>query len=630
MEVWLLLVDYKFQAIGRRFTVSTTSGDFNINDLKKGVGEKMINTLSHAGVDCSDLTVWKTKGSMIIDRSTVKRLAEILRDINVDDKVTIEKLSEDDQVADLGLSESQTLLVRQPARAPELKEFKRYKILTQGMSPSEGANLTNYCKTQADDTQAIYDGRRAGAAVSRISPPLQIFHPIFGDFIRSVNHPDSDAQPTTGDLKNVYDLMSFGSEIRSNWTYSDELRDRLGHILKADVHEERDHGDYYSVITLQIGDTRIAYLFLEPKHKFDGKDPAAQVALRMKRFWIHPSREDIRQKCCCPTFLVATGGPWFSVLGLVLGGVFTDRFIVQPLTGMRWMALSKREEDNQVYHSARVLVALRNCLVKLQTFYRALEGPTTFIANKPHPRYFPYPTSFTAGDGTSTRFRYLTSLEEDSACVSYLAEIPNEPSTTRDSDPVKVVVKFVSRYGKEVHEFLARKGWAPTLRYCGPLPETELCSVFPGPARSAPTGLRSVLTGLAQCASPGPMHMIVMDYIDALPNTPPDVRGQIQTILALLHAEGYPNILFDAYGKVKLIDFDWCGRYDMNIHDEDLPYDVQNQIDKNKARVQVGDGPYASYPLSMSTIDGMWAPGMEPLAQIRPKHDWMMFDRLSW
>ncbi|KAH8992599.1 hypothetical protein EDB86DRAFT_2932241 [Lactarius hatsudake] len=519
------------------------------------------------------------------------------------------------------------------ARAPELKEFKRYNktILTQGMSPSEGAKLTNYCKTQLDDAQAIYDGQGApDAGVSRISPPIQIFHPIFGDFIRSVNHPDSDAQPTRDDLENVYDLMSFGSEIRSSWTYSDELRDRLGHILKADVREERDHGDYYSGITLEIGDTRIAYLLLEPKHKFEG---SIKVALRMRRFWIHPSREDIRQKCCCPTFLVATGGPWFGVLG----GVFTDRFIVQPLTAMHWMALSKREEDNQVYHSARVLVALRNCLVKLQTFYRALEGPSTFIANKPHPRYFPYPTSFTAEDGTSTQFRYLTSLEEDPACVSYLAEIPNEPSTTRDSDPVKVVVKFVSRYGKEVHEFLARKGWAPTLRYYGPLPETEHYSVFPGPAQSVPSGLRGIFfTGPAQSAPPA-MHMIVMDYIDALPNTPPDVRGQIRTILTLLHTEGYvfgdlrkPNILFDAYGKVKLIDFDWCGRYDMNIHDEYLPHDLQNQIDKNKARVQVGDGPYACYPVTMSRIDGMWAPGMKPLAQIRPIHDWMMFDRLSW
>jgi serine/threonine protein kinase len=71
------------------------------------------------------------------------------------------------------------------------------------------------------------------------------------------------------------------------------------------------------------------------------------------------------------------------------------------------------------------------------------------------------------------------------------------------------------------------------------------------------------------------MHMVVMDYILPQSNAPPDVRGQIQTVLTLLHSEGYifgdlrkQNILFDADGKAKLIDFNWCGRYDMNIRDE--------------------------------------------------------------
>jgi len=309
-----------------------------------------------------------------------------------------------------------------------------------------------------------------------------------------------------------------------------------------------------------------------------------------------------------------------------MGGVFTDRFIVQRLTDMRWMALSSTEEDNRVYVNARVLVALRKCLVKLQAFYLGLQDIPPFVANEPHPRYFPYPTSFMAKDGSLTRFRYLASLEEDAACVTYLAEIPNETGVT--GDPVKVVVKFVARYGEEVHEFLARKGCAPTLRYCGPLPETKLSGIFPGPAQSAAPGL---------CLRLDLMHMVVMDYIPPRPNTPPDVRGQIQAVLFLLHSEGYvfgdlrkQNILFDTDGKVMLIDFNWCGRYDMNIHDEKLPNDVQNQIDKNMNRVQVRDRPYACYPLSMSTLEGMWAPGMEPLAQIWPRHDWMMFDKLSW
>jgi hypothetical protein len=293
---------------------------------------------------------------------------------------------------------------------------------------------------------------------------------------------------------------------------------------------------------------------------------------------------------------------------------------------MRWMALSSTEEDNRVYFNARVLVALRECLVKLQVFYLGLQDIPPFVANDPHPRYFPYPTSFKAKDGTLTRFRYLASLEEDSGCVTYLAEIPNEAGVT--VDPVKVVVKFVARYGEEVHEFLARKGCAPALRYCGPLPGTKLSGIFPGPAQRAAPGL---------CLRSDLMHMVVMDYIPPQSNTPPDVHGQIRTILTLLHSEGYvfgdlrkQNILFDADGKVKLIDFNWCGRYDMNIRDEKPPGKVQDQIDKNKNRVQVGDGPYAYYPLSMSTLEGMWAPGMEPLAQIRPRHDWMMLDKLSW
>ena len=291
-----------------------------------------------------------------------------------------------------------------------------------------------------------------------------------------------------------------------------------------------------------------------------------------------------------------------------------------------WMALSSKAEDSRVYHNARALVALRKCLVKLQDFYLGLQDVPPFVANKPHPRYFPYPTSFRAQDGSLTRFRYLTSLEKNAACVTYLAEIPDE--TDMMGNPVKVVVKFVARYGKEVHEFLARNGFAPTLRHCGRLPETKLSGILPGPAQYAPPGL---------CLRSDRMHMVVMDYIHPRPNPPPDVREQIRAILTLLHSEGYvfgdlrkQNIIFDADGKVKFIDFDWCGRYNMKIRDEKLPKNLQDQIDKNLNRVQVGDGPYAYYPLSMSRIEGPWAPGMEALEEIRPQHDWMMFDKLSW
>jgi hypothetical protein len=267
---------------------------------------------------------------------------------------------------------------------------------------------------------------------------------------------------------------------------------------------------------------------------------------------------------------------------------------------MRWMGLSSTEEDNRVYHNAKVLVTLRKCIKDLQSFYKSvdLEYPP-FFPNQPHPRYFPYLTSFTAEDGTVTSFEYLGSLEDDPISVTYLAKITGQS----DATGTRVVVKFVASYGKDVHELLAKNGFAPTLRYYGPLRGDGPSDDILRPTGKAPPGLR-LHSNL--------MHMVVMDYIHPLSEPPPDAHDQVREVLKLLHENGYvfgdlraPNVLFDANDKVKFIDFNWCGRY-------------------------TGDGPFVYYPLAMSTIEDMWAPGMKPLTQIRPEHDLLMVDKLQW
>jgi hypothetical protein len=60
----------------------------------------------------ADLTIWKTKGTKIIDKTTLNRLAEILMGIKVDDKDTIEIASEMDELSDITLSKTQVLLVQ--------------------------------------------------------------------------------------------------------------------------------------------------------------------------------------------------------------------------------------------------------------------------------------------------------------------------------------------------------------------------------------------------------------------------------------------------------------------------------------------------------------------------------------
>lgn len=176
-------------------------------------------------------------------------------------------------------------------------------VLTPGMTPSEGAKSTGYRQIQGDDAQAIYDGRRPPTGlISTIAPPIQIFHPIFDDFIYLVNDPDF--QPTVDDIKYVQELMYFASEVGRKEEGQDGLneglRKCLRRILQAEVHVEPngDGTEADGVITLQIGDVRIMLLILELKRELGegGCDPTTQAGLSMKRSWIASS---VGYNCLC-------------------------------------------------------------------------------------------------------------------------------------------------------------------------------------------------------------------------------------------------------------------------------------------------------------------------------------------
>ena len=169
-------------------------------------------------------------------------------------------------------------------------------MLTQGPTPSEGAKLNGYHKIQADEAQVIYDGRWAPNGLSTNAPPIQIFHPIFDDFIHLVNDPG--VQPTPDDLKKVQELMYYAAEVgrveeEGKGGYNEGLCERLRHIVQDDVHLEpnSDATSADGVITLQVSDARIVFLILELKRELGegGCDPSLQAGLSMKRSWINPS-----------------------------------------------------------------------------------------------------------------------------------------------------------------------------------------------------------------------------------------------------------------------------------------------------------------------------------------------------
>ena len=246
-------------------------------------------------------------------------------------------------------------------------------------------------------------------------------------------------------------------------------------------------------------------------------------------------------------------------------------------------------------------MALRRSIHKLEIFYKDISNPKNplLTPGHTHPRFYPYPTSFTENSKT-VHFKYTRILEEDAMCVAFQAKISD---LAEDHSP-DIVVKFVTRYGMDVHKFLASEDHAPRLRYCGPLSGIN--------AHDNEQSTATLSSQQSPVLSLGPMQMIVMDYVSHRGVTPPDAVQQIEAVLYKLHCRGYvfgdlrvQNVLFDEDSKVKFIDFDWSGCFDMNVRDESLPADFQKRIDDEKTNVK-SVSHYVCYPLNLS-LNIHWA-----------------------
>ena len=115
-RIWLLLVDLNFRAVGNRFPVTIDNNDYCVHYLKEAV-EKLKpakSTDSNPRIYCDSLIVWRTKGKLVINSTTRKNLKRTLKKINIRDKKTIEEVHEHKLVADLQLTDNETLLVRLP------------------------------------------------------------------------------------------------------------------------------------------------------------------------------------------------------------------------------------------------------------------------------------------------------------------------------------------------------------------------------------------------------------------------------------------------------------------------------------------------------------------------------------
>ncbi|KAF7771664.1 hypothetical protein Agabi119p4_5975 [Agaricus bisporus var. burnettii] len=558
--VWYVTVDHEMRPIrGPAATLARS-----IKDLAKSAQEGSPKIIGHLNHDT--LVVWRSIVSKLRSDAALIDLTRTIDEIDFNDNSKAIALRQGISIADLDISEDEVLLVQVPGKGEDGEgeddvsplpsddnlnsDFEKTYSRIRGIKPpSSNSTSAGYGKDHSVDHDIIYDGLYAPSKSSpnTVAPPVHIYHPIFWQFTRDSNDPS--VTPDSNFLTSIRNFMTRSCDMsNSELGSSKDLQHCLRKLLEWDIPVETNYeGDAEFRPTLGEG----------------GYDPIILAGNLMRNMLGERKSKSIVDTCCCPIFMLAGGGPWLCVLG----GVFINRFVVQRLTDMMWIGFGTTHEEHRVYQVAKVLLALRNSLRNLENYYEFVvttkKIPNFSVKGDSHPRHFPYPNSFISIDGNLVVFEYLGRLERDMRCVIYLARIKGTGK--------KVVVKFVDRYGAEVHQFLAEEGHAPQLLYYGPLPEKTIYdSSELAPAYQRP--MNGGYQGLGPAAAPE-MKMVVMEYITwSKPHLGDlvQIREKIATVLEKLRSNGYvfgdlrePNVMFDANEEVKLIDFDWAGRYDI-------------------------------------------------------------------
>lgn len=230
-----------------------------------------------------------------------------------------------------------------------------------------------------------------------------------------------------------------------------------------------------------------------------------------------------------------------------MGGVITSRVIVQRLSSYEWLGCSRILDDKQVFVVARLLYALRQSIDDLKAYYGILTT-LSVIPGYVHPRFCPFISSFhDAGTERVVNFTYIAPLELDPRCVTFKA--------VRQDTRETIVVKFVRRYGKEAHEWMAEHGYAPRLiRFEALGPDCDDMRM----------AVMNYVTG----------HTLQTLYPDKLP---PDVRNGIESALDVLISGGFvfgdlrkQNVMLEdgldpIASRIRFIDFDWAGKEEPDL-----------------------------------------------------------------
>ncbi|KAJ8699497.1 hypothetical protein PTI98_002607 [Pleurotus ostreatus] len=461
----------------------------------------------------------------------------------------------------------------------------------RSQTPSEISKSANYRRNQATKETLLLDGRYDFRdPANTTAPPVELYNPAFSQFLADIADPTLEVpKKLIPKVAKLMDLASaiYNAEETRRTKLQGPLNDVMDCALARVTNSDGTAPDATGLHVLLKTTSQAAAICIEEYKNEYGEgstDVTTQASFSMQRMWSLPENNFIRERCCCPTFLIAIGGPWFGVLGAVL----THKCIVQRLTDLAWLGLSTPLEEQRCIRLSKLFYSLARALHRLREWYDT-ELPTFSLAEAPsHPRFFPSITSYPSPSGNVV-FRYLRPLERDNACVAFLAEIVEgpecllEPSKT-DEQGQLIVVKFAARYCVEAHQLLADMGMAPKLFHCGQVQPRR-----PG-----------LLLIAMEYLSGTTVNGLTADQWQAC-----KVQSNVGNIVKVLHDNGLvfgdlrtPNIMY-LNGSFKLIDFDWAGK-------------------EGEAR----------YPPFLSTVIP-WPLGTQPSALITREHDLEWLRRLG-
>ncbi|CAE6423060.1 unnamed protein product [Rhizoctonia solani] len=417
-------------------------------------------------------------------------------------------------------------------------------------SASEAAKPGNFNKQQKTNDYMLN-----GRPRQHTGPPIVIYHPVFGSFLSNLLSSDR-LSPEFYNLifdylwasQDTYDIETGSSRGNQGRAWERNSKSGLEELL-GKLWQPKEPG------VIPDGEAIVSSggycILMEMKNEIGagGSDPSIQAAQTYSWVWRNSKLLD---QCSCPSILLAIAGPWMCVLG----AVFLNRPVVQPLTDFVWVGTNP-SKPRDVCYVARIFHSIVSARKELEAYYSDLAGRTSPI---PRPLWvLPYPTHFTNEQGQQVDFTYisyldLVSLEAASHLERCNSRFPPDKlifvaKLCPPNPPTLIVVKFVESYNADAHKLLARQDLAPKLLYDG------------------------TSNGNNQL---GPDYrMIVMEHINGInlghylgSDLPEIVSKNITDALELLHAEDLvfgdlrkPNIMLvqDATKKVigaKLIDFD--------------------------------------------------------------------------